>query len=81
MELNSIIHFIFWFFREITFFYQIQAARLPEKVLIISFATINVSFVFIHFPAQLPPASFFSSQNVPLYNYFLRVTYVHLEAY
>lgn len=57
MELNSIIQFSFWFFREINFLYQIQAARLPQKVLIMSFATINVSFAFIQFSAQLLPAS------------------------
>lgn len=59
MELNSIIQFSFWFFGEITFLYQIQAASLPEKVLIMSFATINVSFVFIQFSSQLPSASIF----------------------
>lgn len=78
MELNSITQFSFWYFGEITFLYQIQAARLPEKVLIMSFAAINVSFVFIQFSAQLPSASiFFFIQSLPPYNYFLRVTYVH----
>lgn len=44
MELNSIIQFSFGFFGEIIFFlYQIQAARLPEKMLIMSFATINIT--------------------------------------
>lgn len=66
MELNSIIHFSFWFFGEIIFLYQIQAARLPEKTLIMSFATINVSFVFIQFSALLHFASIFAS--LPMYN-------------
>lgn len=63
MELNSIIQFSFWFFREITFLYQIQAARLPEKMLIMSFATINVSFVFILLSAQLLSPSIFFSES------------------
>lgn len=70
MELNSIIQFSIWFFEDITFLYQIQAARLPEKVLIMSFAIINVSSVFIPFSAQLPFASFFFSKSLSLYNYF-----------
>lgn len=74
MELNSIIQFSFWLFREITFLYQIQAARLPEKVLIMSFATINVSLFLSSSLLNFLLHHLFFSKSLPLYKYFWKET-------